>query len=300
MSCNQPLYQEEEQACRDTFLKDAEGAGLSYYFYKGTDGELSVNQESHTMLLPVSDGLGATSKKTVMALVEALKMDDWDYVLKTNVSTWLDVQRIVKAVDKWEGAEDRNIYGARFLVNNASMNVPFPRGHFTVLSRFMVRGIVEWAPKLISVKGMPKTDDTLICLAALYYLQRVLKDDYKGRLMEVPSVNTWQEALQDAQDWSDALSVRCKDEKNRENAPDNMRKVHKLKHSKSQSRMYRRPMGVTETKYGVMSYEVYEQFSAAIEQLKKYREVEKQPEPQKQEPEKENKIERIRKLLAGK
>ncbi len=301
MSCNQPLYEQEEQACRDTFLKDAEGAGLSYYFYKGTDGELSIDGENHTMLLPVPDGLGGTSRKTVLALAEALKMDDWDYVLKTNVSTWLDIQKIVRAVDKWEGRQDRNIYGARFLANEASKKVPFPRGHFTILSRSLVEGIVQWAPRLINANGMPKTDDTLICLSVLYYLQKILGDSYQNRLMEVPSINSWTEQIQDAPEWSDALSIRCKDEVIKENTPDNMRKVHKLKRAKNQMRTYRRPMGAVETKYGMMSYGVFERVSALVDKAKeeKKQEEEKPQTPPQPQPG-TNRIEEIRERLIKK
>lgn len=300
MSCNQPLYQEEEQACRDTFLKDAEGAGLSYYFYKGTDGELTIDQESHTMLLPVHDGLGATSKKTIMAFHEALKMEDWDYIIKTNVSTWLDVPKIVKAVDKWEGREDTNVYGARFLANDASKKVPFPRGHFTILSRTLVEGIVKFGPLLVKANGMPKTDDTLLCLSMLYHIQKILKETYQEKLMEVPSVIEWSDAIQDSREWSDALSVRCKDEKNPENTPENMRKTHKLKRAKNQARSFRRPMGLIETKYGLMTYPAYNHISALIDKIAKEAEEKKKEIPVSAEPPREpNKLEEIRRKLRG-
>ena len=302
MSCNQPLYEQEEQACRDTFLKDAEGAGLSYYFYKGTEGELSIDEKTHTMLLPVPDSLGGTSRKTVLALTEALKMDDWDYVIKTNVSTWLDIAKVVKAVEKWEGSDDRNIYGARFIANDASRKVPFPRGHFMILSRFLVEGIITWAPKLLNASDMPRTDDTLLCLSLLYHLQKVCGDTYADRLMEVPAVNSWQEGIQDAQEWTDALSIRCKDEATPENTPDNMRKVHKLKRSKNQMRMYRRPMGLTETKYGMMTYPTFQKVCAVVDQMKKARE-ESQTTPapkQEQRQQEEDRIEQIRKKLTEK
>lgn len=313
MSCNQPLYQEEELACRDTFLKDAEGAGLSYYFYKGTDGELTIDQESHTMLLPVHDGLGSTSKKTLMAFHEALKMEGWDYIIKTNVSTWLDIPKIIKAVDKWEGREDRNIYGARFIANEASKKVPFPRGHFIILSRTLVEGIVRFGSILAKADGMPKTDDTLLCLAMLYYLQKTLGDNYQKRLTEVPSVIEWTDAIQDSREWTDALSVRCKDEAQPNDTPENMRRVDKVKRAKNQSRTYRRPMNLIETKYGLMPYDAYSKVSTLLEAVKKELE-ENKAEIQRQKKELEeknleltrqqqpqlNKIEEIKRKLLGK
>lgn len=271
MSCNKDIYEKEEEACRETFLNDAEKSGIPFYFYKGINEEHPkqfIDEENHVMYLPVNDGLGGTSKKTVLALNEALKIDGWDYIVKTNVSTWLDISKIQKAVDKWAGNKDRNIYGARFLANDASRRVPFPRGHFVILSRELVSGIVQWSPKLIVAEGFPRTDDTLICLSLLYHIQKALGETYQEKLMEVPSVISWQENIQDSPDWSDALSVRCKDEKTPENTPDNMRKVSRLKRSKKQDRSYYRPMHLLETKYGLMTYQMYEQVTSMIKKIK--------------------------------
>ena len=255
MSCNQPLYQREEQACRETFLKAAEGAGIPYWFYRG-GSELVVDPDSRVMTLPVPDDLAGTARKTVAALTEALKDGSWDYLVKTNVSTWLDVEKIQAAVDMWEGRDDTNIYGARFLANEASMHVPFPRGHFTVMSRSLVEGVVSYSPRLIATGKCPRTDDTLICLSAMYFIEKALGKRYLESLKEVPSVTAWAEDIVDAPDWTDALSVRCKDEPDRENTPDNMRKVQTLK-SSGESGDRRRPMGVIETNYGPMTYDRY-------------------------------------------
>ena len=255
MSCNRPLYIREEQACRDTFLKDAEGAGIPYWFYKGGD-ELVIDPESNEMRLPVPDGLGGTARKTVAALTEALKDEGWDYLVKTNVSTWLDVGRIQRAVENWDGRADTNVYGARFLVNQYSKNVPFPRGNFTIFSRSVVEGIVKYSPMLLGADGYPKTDDTLICLSSLYYVEKKAGKRYLGGLMEVPSVFSWSDDIVEAPEWTDALCVRCKDERNPENTPENMRRVHELK-ATEQDRTYRRPVLHIETPYGFMDYERY-------------------------------------------
>lgn len=294
MSCNQPLYEQEEQACRDTFLKDTEKAGIQYYFYKGVTEEhpeLFIDEENNTMYLPVPDGLGGTSRKTLLALNEALKFEGWDYVIKTNVSTWLDIKRICKAVEQWEGSEDRNVYGARFLANDASKKVPFPRGHFMIISRALVDGVVKWAPSLIVSDKFPRTDDTLMCLALLYHIQKILEDNYVERLKEVPSVTNWIEDIQEAKEWPDAFSVRCKDESNGEKTPENMLKVHALKRSTKVKRKCYRPMGVIETKYGLMTYESFQKVAKAME--KKATE----PQPAQQPPQQANQSEQKEKML---
>ena len=279
MSCNQPLYLKEEEVCRKTFLKDADKLGVPYYFYKGTNQEHPtqlIDNEACTMFLPVSDDLSGTALKTTLALTEALKMEDWDYVVKTNVSTWLDVKKILNAVQTWEGRDDRNIYGARFIANRNSMKVPFPRGNFVILSRSLVEGFLMWSPKLINDKDMPKTDDTLMCLSLLYHLQKQLKDDYKSRLKEVPSVIIWADDIEESPEFTDALSIRCKDEKNLEETPENMLKAHKMKHSKK-PRKYFRSMGLVETKFGLIEYERYGKL-CMIEDRVKQKETSKEEE----------------------
>lgn len=267
MSCNQPLYEEEERACRETFLRDAEGAGVPYWFYKGTDGELTMNRESRTMLLPVHDGLGATSKKTLMAFREALKTDEWDYIIKTNVSTWLDVPKLLSAVSRWEGRGDRNIYGSRYIANAASKDVPFPRGNLMILSRSLVEAVTRVAPRLLKAGSMPGTDDTLLCLCLLYHIQREMGLRYTDSLMEVPSVTAWSDKAYESPEWTDALSVRCKDEEAPEETPGNMRRAHAWK-GEPPEREWRRPMGPVETALGLMPYGRYDRIMAEVRKRK--------------------------------
>ena len=117
--------------------------------------------------------------------------------------------------------------------------------------------------------------------------------------MEVPAVTEWSNAIQESREWSDALSIRCKDEKTPENTPENMRKAHKLKQSKKQEKSYRRATGLVETKYGLMSYAVYNQVSTLIEKVKKEAEEKKQETPPQPPAQPVNKLEEIRKKLRG-
>ena len=276
MSCNQPLYDEEEQACRDTFLKDAEEAGVSYYFYKGLDGTHSascIDEEAHTIYIDVSDGLGGTAKKTALAL-EMTGDKDYDYVLKTNVSTYLNINNIAKAVDEWEGAEDDNIYGGRFIINQASKNIPFPRGYFTLVSKKLVSGALPFMKKLAWVSQMPKTDDTLLGLSLLYYIKKGLEKDYMGSLNIVPSVISWRDDIWENPGLLNALAVRCKNENALEKTPDNMRAVDRVVKEKTEPKKYRMPAEQFETPYGLMSYNNHLKIDKIITELNKMAEKE--------------------------
>jgi len=267
MSCNQPLYEEEERACRETFLRDAEGAGVPYWFYRGGAGSPVTDPVTRVMTLPSGDGLGSTSRKTVMALAEALRDDSWDYLVKTNVSTWLDVPKLLSAVSRWEGRGDRNIYGSRYIANAASKDVPFPRGNLMILSRSLVEAVTRVAPRLLKAGSMPGTDDTLLCLCLLYHIQRERGLRYTDSLMEVPSVTAWSDKAYESPEWTDALSVRCKDEEAPEETPGNMRRAHAWK-GEPPEREWRRPMGPVETALGLMPYDRYDRIVTEVRKRK--------------------------------
>ena len=259
MSCNQPLYQEEERACRDTFLKDAEGAKIPFYFYKGVSEEHpepGFDEETHTLYLNVPDGLGGTGKKTVAAFEAVLPLD-FDYIIKTNVSTYLNIKNILAGMENWEGRDDHKIYGGRYIINKVSKNVPFPRGYFTVLSKSLTEGMLDSAKKLTKIGSMPKTDDTLICLATLLYLQKELGENYVSKLMQVPSVIEWTEDIVENPLFNKAFAIRCKNEWNIESTPANMLLADKLIKGGECPKLNYMPAKIYETGMGLMDYQKY-------------------------------------------
>lgn len=270
MSCNQPLYENEEQACRDTFLKDAEEAGVAYYFYKGLNDahpDQCIDEETHTIYLNVNDGLGGTGRKTTAAL-KAISGMDYDYVVKTNVSTYLNIQNLCIAINGWEGSDDENIYGGRFIVNKASKNIPFPRGYFTVLSKKLVNGILPYIEKLALSPNMPRTDDTLLSFGLLYYINKTLGKSYSEKLMEVPSVVSWDDKIWENPCLGNAMAIRCKNEKDNTKTPENMLNAHMAVKQKMRPKDWFLPATQFETGYGLMSYGNYVKFDALFEQIK--------------------------------
>ena len=293
MSCNQPLYLEEEQACRDTFLKEAESAGIPYWFYKGVSQEhpeAGFDEETHTLYLDVPDGLAGTGKKTIAALESILSLD-FDYVIKTNVSTYLNIKNIVNGTKNWEGENDLNIYGGRFIINDASKKVPFPRGYFTVMSKFLVENTIGFAKKLSMVSGTPKTDDTLLCLSTLYYMQKEIKEDYVSHLKQVPSVVEWTEDIIENPMFDKAFAIRCKNEGEIEKTPENMRAVDLLFKKKVKPSLNCCLAKIYETPMGLMNYSQYLTMGTILTKLSEIRkklEEKQKEEPPKQEPKPEN------------
>ena len=263
MSCNQPLYREEEKVCRDTFIQDAEGAGLSYYFYKGLDEAHSaqcIDNKTHTMYFDAPDGLGGTGRKTLTALEFSLTKD-YDYLIKTNVSTYLNLGNIAKLAETLPGKDDTNIYGARYIINKFSKDVPFPRGFFVMYSRNLVSDIVRIGECLVGKENLPKTDDTLLALASLYAIQKERELNYMSCVKEVPAICEWSEEIHDEAEFKDALAIRCKDEAEGEHTGENMRRVHDILNGRilPGKKGYRRAK-IFETKYGMLHYGDYLKF----------------------------------------
>ena len=272
MSCNKPLYEEEEKACRETFLKDVDETKVSYWFYKGINAshlEQEFDIETHTLYLIARDDLAGTGKKSLEAIRATLNLD-YDYLIKTNVSTYLNIDKIVKEMETWEGKADENIYGGRFIVNEASKDIPFPRGYFMAISKSLAKEMLEVADRLVGKSGIPLTDDTLMGLSLLYVINKVKGKDYLSKLQEVPSVVEWPNYdISRAPEFADSLAIRCKVDKfEGENpTPDNMRLVHEKLSSPIKSPAYR-PAQYFESGVGLFKYEKYHVIKKLIEKLK--------------------------------
>lgn len=275
MSCNNPLYEKEELACMNTFLMDAEGAGIPFYFYKSVSErhpEPGFDEEGHTLYVEAPDGLAGTGKKTAAALKAILPMD-FDYVIKTNVSTYLNINNILIGTRNWPGKDDTNIYGGRYIINKSSLNVPFPRGCFLVLSKTLTKGMLDTLDTLTDRDSMPKTDDTLICLATLYHIQKQLKANYIDKIKQVPSVASWTEDVIEDPLFKNAFAIRCKDENDQENTPGNLLKTHALIKADKGPELNYIPAKEYETGLGIMNYADYIKVDKALSVLKKLKEI---------------------------
>ena len=275
MSCNNPLYEKEELACMNTFLMDAEGAGIPFYFYKSVSErhpEPGFDEEGHTLYVEAPDGLAGTGKKTAAALKAILPLD-FDYVIKTNVSTYLNINNILSGTRNWPGKDDTNIYGGRYIINKSSLNVPFPRGCFLVLSKTLTKGMLDTLDTLTDRDSMPKTDDTLICLATLYHIQKQLKANYIDKIKQVPSVASWTEDVIEDPLFKNAFAIRCKDENDQENTPGNLLKTHALIKAGEGPELNYIPAKEYETGLGIMNYADYIKVDKALSVLKKLKEI---------------------------
>lgn len=103
MSCNQEHFINEEQICKNTYLSRLPD-NIDYIIYRGASDKLSFDK--HLLKLNVEDDLFNTYRKTYLALNYIHNNFEYDYVFRTNTSTYVNVDLLNSFV---QSLEDDNI-----------------------------------------------------------------------------------------------------------------------------------------------------------------------------------------------
>lgn len=206
-SSQQERYLNEEQLCRFTWLR---GVDCEYYFYRGDGGDDVVDEDAHMICVKDGDDLYNTGNKTLKAF-SLIKDFDFDYVVRTNCSTYLNVKNIQEFVNTLPGGEDENVYAGRYLKNSESLDVPFPRGCFYIISKHLLNVILE-CQSLVKT-GFIGVDDVMIGFILLMYFAKVKNDvsNYNRSLKVVNYMNEINSDLFFNPQLKNALAIRCKD-----------------------------------------------------------------------------------------
>lgn len=134
MSCNLEKYLNEEQAVRNTWGKDIDQGkypGIEYFFYTSGDKEY-VDKINRKIYVQCGDTLDDISIKTRKALILADKIFDYDYILITNLSTFLNLKLIYNFINS-DLINENYIYGGDYI--QALHLMGFFRGNFILLSK---------------------------------------------------------------------------------------------------------------------------------------------------------------------
>ena len=103
MSCNQEHFIQEEEICKNTYLSRLPD-NIDYIIYRGSSDKLSF--DNHLLKLNVEDDLFNTYRKTYLALNYIHNNLEYDYIFRTNTSTYVNVDLLNKFV---QSLEDDNI-----------------------------------------------------------------------------------------------------------------------------------------------------------------------------------------------
>ena len=102
MSCQDEFFKYEEDIIRETWLKNLP-ENIDYCFYRGDETleKHKYNKELHLLSLRCEDDINNTFKKTYYAFNIINKIfKDYDYVFRTNTSTYVNIELLNKLVQE--------------------------------------------------------------------------------------------------------------------------------------------------------------------------------------------------------
>lgn len=149
MSCNDDFFTEQEKVIKETWagpIIKGDYPGVDFLIYKG---DVSLENHKYTrsknmLVVRCEDDLDHTYKKTYYALSLIDRYFDYDYVFRTNTSTFVNVPLLYEFVQNIDNDE---IYWTSELYSLSEAFTPYPlclfgRGNGMLLSKNLVKRIL--------------------------------------------------------------------------------------------------------------------------------------------------------------
>ena len=164
MSCNDDFFVNQEQVMKDTWIKQIDQFdNIDYIIYRGDPNieRHKYDKQQHLLSLRCEDDLNNTFKKTYYAFKLAHKIYDYDYIFRTNTSTYVNVALLNQFI---QILEDDNILWSSDLYSLSNSFCPYPlylygRGNGMILSKSLIDIILTEG---ISYLYLEKCDDWII------------------------------------------------------------------------------------------------------------------------------------------
>ena len=150
MSCNKEFFVNAQSYIQETWAQDIiEGRypNISYYQYTAsTDGKYHISEREHMIQVPCDDSLSGTAEKTIKCLKFLREIGkDFDYVFRTNVSTYVNVFLLDKLVQSLY--DSSKIWAGIIYLDNQHCGpydwCPYARGSALLLSRDLVNVLCD-------------------------------------------------------------------------------------------------------------------------------------------------------------
>lgn len=144
MSCQNEFFVEQEKYVKDTWAKDiidGKYENISFMIYRGGYDKNAYSKKENLLKLNVEDDLNNTFKKTYFAFSMAEKIfGDYDYIFRTNTSTFVNVELLNAFIQQIEN--DEFVYSGD-LYSLSEFSTPYPlclsvRGNALILSKRIV------------------------------------------------------------------------------------------------------------------------------------------------------------------
>lgn len=164
MSCNDEFFVTQEQVIKETWIKKIDKFdNINYIIYRGDPNiqKHKYDKQEHLLTLKCEDDVNNTFKKTYYAFNLAHKIFDYDYIFRTNTSTYVNVELLNEFVQNLDNDE---ILWSSDLYSLSNSFCPYPlylygRGNGILLSKKLVDIILCEG---ISYLYLEKCDDWLI------------------------------------------------------------------------------------------------------------------------------------------
>lgn len=133
------LYETLEQACRDTWAKDIlKGVynNIVYYSVIDTKGETKIDNIQHKIYVHIDDDENNISHLTYRFQIACELVQEtfkYEYVVKTNTSTWLNIKAINELLA--DNYNDTHIFGFKLEQAFWSTFNLYLKGNFTIFSK---------------------------------------------------------------------------------------------------------------------------------------------------------------------
>jgi hypothetical protein len=142
MSCDKEFFSNQEELIKQTWAKDiidGKYPNIDIVFYIGCPviNETYFDNDLKTIVLKCEDGLDNTFKKTIRAFEYIDNNYEYDYIFRTNTSTYINVQLLNEFIQSI--TDDNILYGSE-IYSLSESTCPYPlclfaRGNSIVLSK---------------------------------------------------------------------------------------------------------------------------------------------------------------------
>ena len=142
MSCDQEFFSNQEELIKQTWAKDiidGKYPNIDIVFYMGCPviNATYFDNDLKTIVLKCEDGLDNTFKKTIRAFEYIDNNYEYDYIFRTNTSTYVNVQLLNEFIQSI--TDDNLLYGSE-IYSLSESTCPYPlclfaRGNSIILSK---------------------------------------------------------------------------------------------------------------------------------------------------------------------
>lgn len=155
MSCDKDFFIQQEFVIENTWLKLAENfPNIDYLIYRGGDS-FNFDEERHLLQLCCEDDIDNTFKKTYLALNFVSSNFEYDYIFRTNTSTFVNVDLLNSFI---QTIDTENIIWTSELYSLKESPCPYPymiygRGNGIILSKNIIKRILHNGLNILYLKA---------------------------------------------------------------------------------------------------------------------------------------------------